>query len=145
MSFLALFSPFTTLAFQSSLSAGKEAPKCSEQSQFETLVARGRDTKVPVAARESALEEAVKLCPQNPAAVESLTALFLQQRDFQQALNFVHGGLKVTPGNANLLLELGTIFLSAGRPQQALSLFKGLPDSAKTEFYLGMTYRALLD
>jgi tetratricopeptide (TPR) repeat protein len=145
LSFLTFFFPFTVLAFQSALSAGKDTPKCSKQSEFETLVERGRDSKIPLPARENALKEAVNICPQNPDGYEGLAALFLQQQDFRQALNLVHGGLKAVPGNANLLLELGTILLSSGHPEQALLVFKGLPDNAKTEFYLGMTYRALRD
>jgi tetratricopeptide (TPR) repeat protein len=144
-SILTFFLPFTVLAFQPALFAGSDTPECSKQGQFETLVAKGRDSKVPLTARESALEEAVRLCPQDPAAYEDLTRLFLRQKDFQHSLNWVHSGLKAVPGNANLLLELGTILLSAGHPQQALLVFKDLPDNAKTEFYLGMTYRALRD
>ena len=140
LSFLTLFLPFTALAYQRALSAGKDTPKCSKQSEFETLVARGKDSQIPLPARENALKEAVNICPQNPDGYEGLAALFLQQQDFRQALNLVHGGLKAVPGNANLLLELGTILLSSGHPEQALLVFKGLPESAKTEFYLGQKH-----
>ena len=143
LSCLAAFSPVAMLGFQSSLSAGSNVSKCSEQSRSETLLVRGGDDKVPVATREGALEEAVKLCPQNPAAYESLGVLLLQQQRFQQALTWIHRGLKIAPRNFNLALALGTVLLSGGQPEEALLVFKSLPPNAKTEFYLGMTYRAL--
>lgn len=145
LSFLTFLVPPAARAFQPALALGKETPKCSKRTDFETLIARGRDSKIPLPVRKNALNEAVNICPQNPEGYEGLTALYLQQQDFRQALNWVHGGLQAAPENANLLLELGTILLSSGHPEQALVVFKGLPDNAKTEFYLGMTYRALRD
>lgn len=143
LSCLAFFFPVTLRASQSGASHDSGVPKCAQQKQFDTLLAKGSNAKVSVADRQTALEGAVKLCPKDPAAYESLTALSLQQQDFQQALTWDHRGLKVAPRNFNLILALGTVLLSGGRPQDALAVFKNLPPNAQTEFYLGMTYRAL--
>ena len=143
LSCLSILSSVTMLGFASNHSPRSKAPKCREQSQFKTLLTRGGDDKNSVAAREGALQEAANLCPKNPATYERLGVLLLQQQRFQLALTWVHRGLRIAPQNANLALTLGTILLSGGQPRKALLVFKDLPPNAKTDFYLGMTYRTL--
>ena len=131
------------LGFQSTPARGGPPASCALQSRFEELLAQGNDSKVSASSRERALEEAIKVCPQNPVAYDNLGVLLLQQHDFQGALVWIRQGLQAAPQDPGLTLELGIGLLSAGQPEQALSVLKSLPLSAKAQFYLGMTYRAL--
>ena len=142
---LAVFFPAAMLGFQASSPYESKLPECSEESQFEKLLAKGSNVNIPNTARESALRQAVKLCAQDPAVYESLGVLLLQQQRFQEAVAWIRRGLKIVPQNLNLIMALGTALLSAGQPEEALLVFQSLPPNAKTEFYLGMTYRALRD
>jgi tetratricopeptide (TPR) repeat protein len=131
------------LAFQSTALFGSPTAACGPQAQFQALLLNGANSKLTPSARMAALEEAVKLCPRNLAAYNGLAVLLLQQQDFERALFWIRRGLRVSPRNPALTLDLGAALLSAGQRHKALQVFKSLPLSAKTEFYLGMTYRAL--
>jgi tetratricopeptide (TPR) repeat protein len=131
------------LTFQSTVLFGSPSAACGRQAQFQALLSNGANSKLSPSARMAALEEAVKLCPRNLAAYNDLAVLLLQQQDFERALSWIRRGLQASPRNPALTLDLGVALLSVGQPQNALQVFKSLPLSAKTEFYLGMAYRAL--
>ncbi len=131
------------LTFQSTALFGSPTAACGQQARFQALLSNGVNSRLTPSVRTAALEEAVKLCPGNLAAYNGLAVLLLQQQHFESALFWIRRGLQTFPRNPVLTLDLGVALLSAGQPYGALQAFKSLPLSAKTEFYLGMTYRAL--
>jgi tetratricopeptide (TPR) repeat protein len=53
--------------------------------------------------------------------------------------------LQIAPHDLNLTLSYGIAQLCAGDPEEALSVLRRLSPTGKTQFYLGMAYRALRD
>jgi tetratricopeptide (TPR) repeat protein len=124
---------------------GTTTGSCEHQTGFQELLNRGRNLQVSVSNREQAYEEAIRQCPDAQAAYHGLSVLLLQEGNFSGAFEWIHRGLRAAPHEPNLTLDLGIALLAIGEPEKALIALRPLPPTSKSEFYLGMTYRALRD
>jgi tetratricopeptide (TPR) repeat protein len=131
------------LALNSSSIRGADQSACTGNSRWIALIQQGGNPRLPAGAREKAYQEARTLCPQSPAAYDGLAVLLLRRQDPGAALDWINQGLALAPRNPALTLDLGVALLAAGEPAAALQALKSRPPSARTEFYLGMAYRAL--
>lgn len=104
---------------------------------------KGRNTRLTVATRVNAYENAIRICPQGPAVYNNLAILLLQRQDYATATDWIRSGLAITPRDPILTQDLGVALLALGKPEVALPVLQSLPPTAKAEFYLGMAYRAL--
>lgn len=122
--------------------AGSHA-NCREQAAVREILRKAEDKSQPYQNRREAYEGALKLCSQDPSLYSALSALLLEHQDTETALKWLKRGLAIAPNDANLTLYDGVALLSAGHPDQALDALKKLPPTGRSEFYLGMAYRAL--
>jgi tetratricopeptide (TPR) repeat protein len=118
---------------------------CVENPQTLALIEQGSNEHLPAAARESAYRKAIKLCPAAPAGYDGLAVLLLKLRQSHDALQWIHQGLGIAPGNPALMHDLGVALLLTGEPERALKVLANLPPGAQGEFYEGMAYAALRD
>ena len=126
-------------------SASASQAACTQNSKWASLVQKGNNTQLPVEVRARAYEDAAKLCPSSPVIDNNIAILLLQQQQYANALVWIRRGLGISAHDPDLSLDLGVVYLSAGKPEQALPVLKSIAATPRGEFYLGMAYRALRD
>lgn len=133
------------LALQPALAHADSQNACRESAPMQDALRKGGNPQLSLELRKQAYETAIRQCPLEIAAYNSLSVLLLQNHDSATALDVIHRGLNIAPRNAVLNLDLGVALLALGKPEKALPVLKILPSTPKREFYLGMAYRALRD
>ena len=124
---------------------GQASDSCLRSAPVQKFVAEGGDTGISYPERESAYEQAIKLCPGQPSLYYSIVILALQNHDAAGQLRWVKNGLRLWPADSPLLTYEAVALLSGGHPADALPILSRLPVSAENQFYLGMAERALGD
>ncbi|MEW6042617.1 MAG: tetratricopeptide repeat protein, partial [Elusimicrobiota bacterium] len=98
---------------------------------------------------EEAKGEYKKVADKNkkvPGAFQNIALLYMQQDSAERAMEYINQGLIENPGNSDLLLTKGHLFLKTNDPQNAVDCFKkvkGYDRSAKALRGLGEAYLAL--
>ena len=116
---------------------------CREQPAVQQFLRQAEDTKQSYEERRKAYESAVRVCSLEGSIYAALSALLLEHQDSEAALTWARRGLQVAPGDPDLALYEGVALLLVGHPDQALTVLKKASPTGKSEFYLGMAYRAL--
>lgn len=145
-SLLAVLSLTFVLATLSSCEAlAQDSQSCAAAEPARTSIQQAVDQKRSFDDRLKAYTSAIQSCPSDGALYAGISTLLLQHQDAARALDWAGRGLKVAPSDTNLKTDFGIAQLSAGQPEGALATILTIPPSARSFFYLGMTYRALRD
>jgi tetratricopeptide (TPR) repeat protein len=118
---------------------------CAENSSVRKLIQEGRDIHRSYDERKRDFEKVLGSCRQDKLAYQDLSALLRQHQELTGALQWIQRGVKAVPNDPDLTGDLAVLFLSVGKPQEALRAFTGLQSTARVEFYRGLAYRALRD
>jgi tetratricopeptide (TPR) repeat protein len=118
---------------------------CAATNPVRTWIEQAEDQNRSLDDRLKSYKSAIQSCPDNGELYAGLAALLLQHQNGSGALEWARRGLKVAPTDPNLKTDLGVAQLAVGQPEEALSTLTTIAPSARTFFYLGMTYRALRD
>ncbi|MEW6249453.1 MAG: tetratricopeptide repeat protein [Planctomycetota bacterium] len=73
---------------------------------------------------EAAYSEALNLCPQLRNAYERLAALALQRHDWEAAISQYERLAEMEPGDLDVLLTLGNLYLQVARPLEAVAQYQ---------------------
>ena len=141
LSFLACTGLFVLLIPLASLAQSS----CAENSSVRKLIEGGRDIHRSFDKRKRDFEKVLGSCRQDKLAYQDLSALLRQHQDLTGALQWIQRGVKAVPNDPGLTGDLAVLFLSVGKPQEALRALTGLQSTARVEFYRGLAYRALRD
>ncbi len=103
------------------------------------LAARARDPQDPAVAfaiglcherggqaepAKTAYRAAIALCPQLRNAYERLAAIALQERDWAGAIEPYERLAELEPGDLDILLTLGNLYLEVHRPEEAVQVYQ---------------------
>lgn len=102
--------------------------------------------EVPAATRD--YEKALKLDPQYPGVAAKLSTLYVLNKRLKDAEKLLLTAVEQDPKNGQLLQNLSSLFLTNGKPNEAISTAKrALQVASSSEIYitLGNAYEALGD
>jgi tetratricopeptide (TPR) repeat protein len=97
----------------------------------------------------AALQQALKLEPENARFHQRLSACYRKIRQFDSSVDEGKIAIQLDPQSTDALLGLGTTYLEMGQPQQALEYFQQLlqidPKNASAIHQIGTVHRSLGD
>jgi cytochrome c-type biogenesis protein CcmH/NrfG len=70
-----------------------------------------------------ALQELLKLTPQDYNSIQILGGLFSNQKRFAEAISLLETATRENPNNADLQVSLGNTYLLSGSPEKAMPAF----------------------
>jgi tetratricopeptide (TPR) repeat protein len=121
------------------------SPQCRERAEVRAQLQSAANPASPYRERVESYKRAISTCPEDPSSYSGLAELLLAHYQFEEALRWIEQGLKVHPNDTALSLNRAGAYLLLEQPREVLSALRGLPPSAKGEFYLGLAYRNLKD
>jgi tetratricopeptide (TPR) repeat protein len=116
---------------------------CAQTGSARDWVKQAENTNDSYDARKRAYRRALAVCAHDPGLYARLTTLLLEHNDVQSGIDSARRGLEIAPGDPSLTLNLGVGLLAAGHPEQVVPILAKLEPTATSQFYLGMSYRAL--
>jgi tetratricopeptide (TPR) repeat protein len=125
--------------------AEPSSPQCRERAEVRAQLQSAANPASPYRERVESYKRAISTCPEDPSSYSGLAELLLAQYQFNEALRWIQQGLKVHPNDTALSLDRAGAYLLLEQPREVLSALRGLPPSAKGEFYRGLAYRNLKD
>jgi len=137
---LLLCLPVTGLAYQAVTEGG---PRHCTDPVARRFLGKAEDSNRPYGERKKAYESAARICSEEGSIYADLAALLLEHQDAAMALTWARRGLEIAPKHPALSVYEGIALLLLGHPDQALTMLKDAPPTAKNEFYIGMAHRAL--
>lgn len=126
-------------------SAQVQIQQCREKAPVRDWVLVAGDPSRQYQERIANYERAIRTCPDDPPLYSGLAELLLWRYQLDAAIGVIQQGLKSAPNDPILTLDQSATFLLRGQAAEALSLLKGLPPSAKSEYYMGLACRTLHD
>ncbi len=129
------------------LNIGGNVNSRKNRSQFQNLVGAAYLQKNQPDQAIPYLEKALKIAPNNPSAIRSLTYAYIQAERLKDAERMLIAGIKREPRSAQLINNLAALYMKTNQVQKAIPLFEKVtqlvPEKPDAYMAIGSIYEKI--